>query len=223
MTKFRVPSAVFAAVFIAIAGQLGVGEALAGSGWPLSFNAVLMKWQGPPVGKPIPYGSNIPAISKNRDCYSRSNVNYLSNHGWSLGFDGCAQYPEFTSNHGKTWRIGGIYFAIPTTDAAAFVDEMKPFTPLIVAAYFKGESTFDVTWNGGRNWYAAWMPGNVVSVTQESPNSGTGGNVPTVIEVEVVMPKSPSNIVNDAFYISQDHRRKWKLVIPKSSEHITIR
>jgi hypothetical protein len=150
-------------------------------------------------------------MSRTSECVGL--ISYIGSHGWALGIEGCAEYPEVTSDHGKTWRIGGIYFAIPGAGGAAFVDVIKPFTPRIVTAFYPGESTFDVTWDGGRHWYAAWMPGNVVSVAQQLPNAGTSKSGGTVIEVKVFASKSPSN---EVAYLSQDDGRKWKLVIPKT-------
>jgi hypothetical protein len=133
----------------------------------VSYTASRIAWShkyGEP--RPLPFGTIYEPKTKNFAGIT-SQV-YQGSTGWALGSDDArgTQYALVSHNHGRTWATAGIYLSISGAAGAA-VNTVKEFTPSIVAAYDSGGNmnVFDITWNGGRTWYSAWVPGNLISVS----------------------------------------------------------
>ena len=180
------------------------------SAWPSFFRAPSWTWD-PSIVKPVSYRSIVASNAVHPGCHdSRFVTSYLGDVGWALGMIGCAEYPEMSTNHGRTWWVGGHFFTIPAGDLSPFVDVIVPLAPTIVVAYGIGTDNFDLTTNAGRDWFRAWMPGNVTSVTgtlMSNPISRTSPQMTIVVGVA-----APSSPTRHAQYRSKDLGRTWSLV-----------
>lgn len=179
--------------------------------WPVSIVAGNVLTTPPSVDKALPFGTVITKSQLDQTGGQKS-VTYVNNVGWALGDYDHFEYPIFSSNHGVTWRVGGHWFAFPAADGAAFTSSIKAFrpqaaghAPTAMASYFVGESTFYVTWDGGRQWHSTFMPGNVVSVTQLK--SATMPSAP--LQFFVVKVRSYFAPFTTRYYSSVDEGRRW--------------
>jgi hypothetical protein len=199
---------VTAGLFPLVAIPTTVASAL--TAWPSFFRAPSWTWD-PSIVKPVPYRSTVASNAGHRGCHdSRFATSYLGDVGWALGIIGCAEYPEMSTNHGRTWWVGGDFFTILAGDLSSFVDVIVPLTPTIVVAYSIGTDNFDLTSNAGRDWFRAWMPGNVTSVSGafvSSPISRTSPQMTIVVRVS-----ASSSPTRHAEYRSRDLGRTWSLV-----------
>ncbi len=177
--------------------------------WPSFYRAPSWTWD-PSIVKPVPYHSTIASNVRHSGCHdSRFATSYLGDVGWALGIIGCAEYPEFSTNHGRTWLVGGDFFTIPAGDLSPFVDVIEPLTPTLVVAYGVGTNNFDLTSNAGRTWFRAWMPGNVTSVTGSPTSTPASRTTRMTIVVRVSGSSSPTR---HADYRSKDLGRTWSLL-----------
>ncbi len=158
---------------------------------------------------PLPYGTPV-TREKSRMV---TPATFVENVGWAVEWDGPAgnigQYPIRRNDHGTRWKIAGPYLAI-TGAAGANVNSITVFTSRIVIAYSKGANVLDVTWDAGRHWFKAWMPGNIISVSSPStPNgsSGTRGS-PASMWVHVRSLGHPTSVY---YYSSHTSGRIWRL------------
>jgi hypothetical protein len=173
------------------------------SSWPRHFTATLITWPAKEhVPKPLAFGTTAVTTLG----HGISAPVYVGNTGWMLSTqgpvgDGCT-YPIFSDNHGATWNTSGTYLSLSGA-AGAFANTLKAFTPKIVVA-FSHSNVFDVTWDGGRHWYAAWMPGNIVSVsnTRHANIASPAG----VLQVEVASLSRPATY---RLYTSTTSGRSW--------------
>lgn len=135
--------------------------------WPASYFATRISWS-PTYGevRPLPFGTIYKP--ETNDFAGITSQVYRGNTGWALGWNDApgAQYALVSHNHGRTWATAGVYLSVSGAAGAA-VNTVKAFTPNIVAAYDSGGNmnVFDITWNGGRTWNSAWVPGNLISVS----------------------------------------------------------
>ena len=179
--------------------------------WPTFFRAPSWTWD-PSIVKPVPYLTAVKHQGRRSRCIdSRIATSYLGDVGWALGFIGCAEYPERSVNHGRTWAVGGSFFTIPAGDLSPFVDVIKPLSPSVVVAYCLGTENFDLTSNAGHDWFRAWMPGNVTSVTGSVASVPTTHGAPAMTIVVHVWASRPP--LSHANYVSKDLGRTWSLVI----------
>jgi hypothetical protein len=174
--------------------------------WPASYAASRITWflksEDP---KPLPFGTVYEPKTKN--FAGIVSPVYRGSTGWALGWNDArgTQYALVSHNHGRTWATAGIYLSISGAAGAA-VNTVKPFTPNIVAAYDSGGNmnVFDITWNGGLTWYSAWVPGNLISVSnavREMDKSPAG-----VIQVVVGSLSHPTTY---RLYASTNSGRTW--------------
>lgn len=135
---------------------------------------------------------------------------WSGNTGWAVVWDGPAgnleQYPLHTGNHGRTWTIAGPWLAI-TGAAGANVNSLTVFSKKVVVAYAKGMNVLDVTWDAGRLWYSAWMPGNIVDVTPPKAPPPRAG-FPVAMQATV---RSLGHPVATLRYFSASSGREWRL------------
>ena len=90
------------------------------------------------------------------------------------------------------------------------VDVIKPLSPSVVVAYGLGTENFNLTSNAGHDWFRAWLPGNVTSVTGSVASVPTAhGALEVTILVDVWASRSPLSHAN---YVSKDLGRTWSLV-----------
>lgn len=100
------------------------------------------------------------------------NPESVSCHGqrcFALGSAGSFEYPAVSSDHGRTWRNGGHWFAGAWADAAAFASRMTVLSATNAVAWVSAQNTgFYSTSTAGRTWYAVHWPGNITRVTGSS-------------------------------------------------------
>lgn len=94
---------------------------------------------------------------------------FALNAGRSL--DGVT-YPIATVNGGKTWRIDGPALHIPAANAADVVTQVGAASPATYFAYGgpAGGGTVDVSADGGKHWYRAYLGGVVGAVVYRADN-----------------------------------------------------
>ena len=172
--------------------------------WPVSYTASRIAWSHEEP-KPLPFGTIYERDTKNfAGIDARA---FLGSTGWALGWDDArgTQYALVTHNHGRTWTTAGTYLSISGAAGAA-VNTVRAFTPKIVAAYDSGGgmNVFDITWNGGRTWYSAWVPGNLISVSNavRSMDKSPAG----VIQLVVASLSHPTTY---RLYTSTNSGRSW--------------
>jgi hypothetical protein len=176
------------------------------SSWPARYAATPIVWSakyGDP--KPLPFGSvYVPRTDMFAGITSQV---YIGTTGWALGWNNArgTQYALVSHDHGRRWTTAGTYLSVSGAAGAA-VNTIKAFSPNIVAAYDSGGgmNVFDITWNGGRTWNSAWVPGNLISVSNavhEMDTSPAG-----VIQVVVGSLSRPTTY---RLYASLNSGRTW--------------
>jgi hypothetical protein len=75
-------------------------------------------------------------------------------------------YPVATVNGGKTWRIDGPELHIPAANAPNVVTQVGAGSPSTYFAYGgpAGANSVDVSADGGKHWYRAYLGGVVGGV-----------------------------------------------------------
>jgi hypothetical protein len=127
-------------------------------------------------------------------------VSCLGERCFALGITGGFQYPAISSDHGRTWRNGGHWFAGAWADAAAFANRVTILSATVAIAWVPMQATgFYSTSTAGRRWCAVVWPGNVTSV-----HASRGGDVMTVTVVA-------RNSGNTLRYSSRDGGLVWRL------------
>jgi hypothetical protein len=127
-------------------------------------------------------------------------VSCLGERCFALGTNGDFQYPAVSSDHGRTWRNGGHWFAGAWADAAAFASRMTTLSATDAVAWVPMQNTgFYSTSTAGRRWCTVVWPGNVASV-----HASSDGDVMTVT---VVATRSG----NTLRYSSRDGGLVWRL------------
>lgn len=177
------------------------------SPWPRVITARLLT---DPIGtaypRPLPFGT--PARLRTGELVA--GPVFTGKTGWAVMWDGPAgnpeQYPIHTHSHGRTWTIAGPWLAI-TGAAGANVNSLTIFTNEVVVAYSKGMNVLDVTWDAGRQWYSAWMPGNIVDVSLPKAPPPQAG-FPVAMQAVV---RSLSHPVTTLRYSSASSGRRWRL------------
>jgi hypothetical protein len=88
-------------------------------------------------------------------------------HGYSLATTSrLVTYPARTVDGGRTWRIDGPVFHLPAAQGAVAVNEIGVASADTAFAWLGLETNtvVDVTSDGGRHWWQAFFPGEVLSV-----------------------------------------------------------
>jgi hypothetical protein len=85
-------------------------------------------------------------------------------NGFALADVRSAQYPARTTNGGRTWRIDGPQFHVDAADAPEGVGAVGIAGPHTFFAY--GSSVADVSTDGGRTWWEAFLGDLVVAVVR---------------------------------------------------------
>ena len=122
------------------------------------------------------------------------------NEGVALASENNADYPALTTNGGRTWRIAGPPLHIDAADGAEAVSSIGLIAPRTFFAY--GNSVVDVTTDGGRTWWAAYLGEQVMAVVPSYRN-----------ELVAYVSESASTAhLNPAVtwqYVSRDGGRHW--------------
>lgn len=183
----------------------GVSEAVSPTKWPTSISA--HEWNGTTgVKGPFAMGSLAsPSVLKAGG--GVQSPTYLRNTGWAIATLDHYQYPIVSSNHGISWRIGGIYFAMPDSRAFDFVGAVKVFSPRIVAEYAKGSTTIDITNDGGHHWFQTFLPALIRTISSYGPPAKIAPE--GTIEMEVQ--SEPGSPVRTGYYASIDGGKIWNL------------
>ena len=96
-------------------------------------------------------------------------VSCLGERCFALGSTGDFQFPAVSSDHGRTWRNGGHWFAGARADGAAFASRMTALSASDAVAWVPSQNSgFYSTSTAGRRWFSVVWPGSVTRVTGSS-------------------------------------------------------
>lgn len=190
-----------------LAGLAAVGIAAAGLGAAAS-SASAPRASGPPksiAGAPIPPDRAPYAKPGTRLRQAALGIRVFTDakHGFALGgvtAGGGAQYPAATVDGGRTWRIDGPHFHVNAADAPDVVAEVGAGRRGVYFAYAGpyGGQAIDVTSDGGRHWWRAFLPTPPVAVVY-NPFTHSG-------ELIAFLQGHPTWV-----YVSKDGGRHWTL------------
>jgi photosystem II stability/assembly factor-like uncharacterized protein len=121
-------------------------------------------------------------------------------HGFALAGVGEAQYPVATTDGGKTWRTDGPALHVNAAQAPLSVADAGAANQHTFFA-FGGGQVVDVTGDGGKHWWQAFLGDGVLSVVSfgnrliavAQNSTGSGATAQTVV------------------YVSRDGGRHWHL------------
>ncbi|MDQ6779065.1 MAG: hypothetical protein M3256_25250 [Actinomycetota bacterium] len=101
--------------------------------------------------------------------HSTTRVFADSRHGYALAFITSGTYPATTIDGGKTWRVDGPAFHIDAAQGGLGVGEMGVASDRIAFAWggVAPDSVIDLTTDGGKHWWRAFLPGFVLFVAHE--------------------------------------------------------
>lgn len=119
--------------------------------------------------------------------------------GFALANSNNAQYPVRSLDRGLTWRIDGPQFHVDAADAPEGVGLVGMASRRTYFAY--GSSVVDVTTNGGRRWWEAFLGELVVAVVP-----GSGHRLVAYVQNEV---NSNFKHVPTIQYVTKDGGRHW--------------
>lgn len=122
-------------------------------------------------------------------------------HGFALAnLRNGSTYPAITTDGGKTWRIGGGHFHVSAANAPAVVTQVGAGRRGTYFAYAGpgGGQAVDVTTDGGKHWWQAFLPGEPQAVVYSAvTRSG---------ELIAFEQGHPTYV-----YVSKDGGRHWRL------------
>ncbi len=120
--------------------------------------------------------------------------------GFALANVGAAQYPVRSLDGGRTWHIDGPQVHIDAADGAEGVGYAGVTGPRTFFAY--GSSVVDVTTDGGRTWWEAYLGELVVAVVP-----GAGHKL--IAYVQQQLASNHIRPVTTWQYVSGDGGRQW--------------
>jgi hypothetical protein len=126
-------------------------------------------------------------------------------HGFALALVRNVTYPAATTNGGHTWRIDGPALHLPAAQAPLVVTQVGATNPNTYFAWGgpEGGNVVDVTPDGGKHWWQAFLGGSLLSVVATS-------NHRLIATVQV--PTGPQGKQTANFvYVSRDRGRHWHL------------
>jgi hypothetical protein len=189
-------TAVVAGVAAALGGALTVGpiraHAAAATQTP---PRVLTRRMRPRLGAVAP-GTRV-----NSSALFGNRVFANAGDGFALARVGSAQYPARSTDGGQTWRIDGPQLHVDAADGPEAVGYVGVASARTFFAY--GSSVVDVTANGGRTWWEAFMSGLVMAVAQSPRNE-------LVAYVQQSVSNDRANPAVTQQYVSRDGGRHWR-------------
>jgi hypothetical protein len=90
-------------------------------------------------------------------------------HGYALAFIGNDTYPAATMDAGRTWRVDGPVLHMNAAQGGVGVGEMGVASAEIAFAWGGAtpDTVVDITTDGGKQWWRAFLPGLVLFVGHE--------------------------------------------------------
>jgi hypothetical protein len=126
--------------------------------------------------------------------------------GFALAtFDG-ATFPALTTDGGGTWTFDGPAFHIPAADGPEVIGADGAIGPKTFFAYggdFGGQAV-DVTTDAGKQWWEAFLPGEVAAVVPR-----LRGGLAAFVQIPFGSGADPRATTD--VYISTDGGRHWRL------------
>lgn len=93
-----------------------------------------------------------------------------------------ATYPAATSDGGRIWRIDGPILHIPAAQGSIAVTLAGIEGPRFYYAWAGGSnSVVDVTTDGGRHWWQAFLPDAVISITPDENEIALKGGLTALV------------------------------------------
>jgi hypothetical protein len=120
--------------------------------------------------------------------------------GFALAGVGEAQYPAATVDGGRTWRTDGPALHVNAAQAPLSVTNVGAANRRTFFAYGGGQ-VVDVTSNGGKRWWQAFLGDLVLSVTP------SGNRLVAVVQNATGSGATAQTVV----YVSRDGGRHWHL------------
>lgn len=171
----------------AVAGGCGTatrslpGNARPGPSPATPPRVVLARRLGPSAPGGLPFGSRVSAqdLAGAREFAD-------SSYGFALTSDlklrGGGTYPAATNDGGRIWRIDGPILHINAAQGSIAVTEAGIEGRRFYYAWAGGaNSVVDVTTDGGRHWWQAFLPGAVISITSDENEVALTGGLTAVV------------------------------------------
>jgi hypothetical protein len=157
------------AIIVGIASASGRTPAVAASSPPATVTATALPKSSSPPFKPVGTIVSAASVGNSSNLGPVPRVFVGSQDGVSMGTSrslGGVTYPVATVNGGKTWRIDGPELHVQAANAPNVVTQVGAASP---ATYFiyggpMGANSVNVTTNGGKQWYRAYLGGVVDAV-----------------------------------------------------------
>ncbi len=196
-------------VLIALSVGIMISGSVAGATtWPKQLAGHLLDRL-----KSAPFGTSVPK----KDVISvgwMSSKNYVGQYTYSLADIGEYEYPVSTKDHGLQWRVAGHFFNLDDTSGMGAGNSPSNIVTLsrtMAVAYRRGDiiggtSAIYVTVDSGKQWYAAFAPGEVTAI--ETVLGGDRDSVLLSLRATV----SPQNTADEErTYVSLNAGRSWQL------------
>ena len=184
-------------------------DSASNSSWPRSLDSHM--WTGSKgVAGPLARGEIVTAVDLKAGGGIQSPV-FRASLGWGTATLRNFLYPVTSSDHGRTWYVGGVYFAKPIAPAIDYVSFVKIFSSRNVAIYARNATTFDVTTDGGVSWHQTIFPALIVAVSRSSVSTTQLPWGTMVVKLQ----SGPSVATRSGEYVSQNGGLQWKLKFSK--------
>jgi hypothetical protein len=143
-------------------------------------------------------GSVVPLHEVGAIAFATAGIGYAL--GGPLGY----AYPLKTTDAGRSWRVDGAAFFLPTADAPASVSEIVAMSSMEAYAYGgpDGGSAVDVTVDGGAQWWSTYPGQGLMAMSSQGSDLWA-----------LVAGSTTSSAVNAQstvwLYVSNDGGRSW--------------
>jgi hypothetical protein len=182
LVKSVIAATALVACFAGVSSASTRSAAEPASSPPATITATALPKSSPPPFKPVGtvVSSASVGVSSNLRPVPLEFVN--SQDGVSMGTGrslGGVTYPIATVNGGKTWQIDGPELHVQAANAPNVVTQVGAASPATYFIYggLLGGNSVNVTTNGGKQWYRAYLAGvvgAVVATTSEDLYAFTG-------------------------------------------------
>ncbi len=105
-------------------------------------------------------------------------------HGFALAqTPGGEMFPANSSDGGRTWHVDGPVLHAPAAQGAIAVNEPGVAGPRFYFAWPSGfDTVVDVSTDAGAHWWAASLPGLILSVTSNPSSTKPVGGLTAIVE-----------------------------------------